>query len=300
MKRLLLLALPALLAGCTKPQPSADTAPSAPPATQETAAAAATPAETTPAATTGAAVAKADFKQVAMIRAAAVLPKHHWRLTDANDAKGQRIEALFARADKPLTLDFKGGRLNVRNTCNRMGGTYTVSGRQLTIGKFASTMMACTDSKLMALDAEVGKRLQGKLGLRMTKGDAPPQLELKSTAGDVLVFTSEETAATRYGSAGERVFLEVAAQTAPCSHPLIPNMQCLQVREIKYDEKGLKVGKPGAFGNFYATIEGYAHQPGVRNVLRVNRYEIKNPPADAPSQAFVLDMVVESDASAKP
>ena len=55
------------------------------------------------------------------------------------------------------------------------------------------------------------------------------------------------------------------------------------------------VGDPGPFGNFYATIEGYTHEPGVRNVLRVDRYEIKDPPADAPSQAFVLDMVVESD-----
>lgn len=286
MKRLLLLALPALLAGCPKPQPATDAAPPA--------------ATTTPAATAAGAAAKAEFAQVAMIRAAATLPKYHWRLTDATDAKGQRIEALFARADKPVTLDFKDGRLNVGNTCNRMGGTYTVGGRELTVGKFASTMMACTDSKLMALDAEVGKQLQGKLGLRMSKGDAPPQLELKTAAGDVLVFASEETAATKYGSAGERVFLEVAAQTGPCSHPLIPNMQCLQVREIKHDDKGLKVGTPGPFGNFYATIEGYTHEPGVRNVLRVNRYEIKNPPADAPSQAFVLDMVVESDASAKP
>lgn len=305
MKRLLLLALPALLAGCTKPPSSADTAPSAPAPAQETTAAEATPAATTPPATTpmataGAAVGKADFKQVATIRAAAVLPRHRWRLTDANDANGQRIEALFARAGKPVTLEFKGGRLNVSNTCNRMGGSFSVRGRQLIVGKLASTMMACSDSKLMALDAEVGKRLQGELGLRMTKGDAPPQLELRNAAGDVLVFTSEETAATKYGSAGKRVFLEVAAQTAPCSHPLIPNMQCLQVRELKYDEKGLKVGTPGPFGNFYATIEGYTHKPGVRNVLRVNRYEIKNPPADAPSQAFVLDMVVESDASAKP
>jgi len=74
-------------------------------------------------------------------------------------------------------------------------------------------------------------------------------------------------------------------------------MQCLQVRELKYDDQGLKVGTPAPFGNFYATIEGYTHQPGVRNVLRVNRYEIKDPPADAPSQAFVLDMVVESEAA---
>ena len=239
MKRLLLLALPALLAGCPKPQPATDAAP---------------PATTTPAATAGEAPGKTEFAQVAMIRAAATLPKHHWRLTDATDAKGQRIEALFAREAQPVTLDCKDGRLNVGNTCNRMGGTFSVGGRELTVGKLASTMMACTDPKLMALDAEVDKRLQGKLGLRMSKGDAPPQLELKTATGDVLVF----------------------------------------------DEKGLKVGTPGAFGNFYATIEGYTHQPGVRNVLRVDRYEIKNPPADAPSQAYVLDMVVESDASAKP
>ena len=43
----------------------------------------------------------------------------------------------------------------------------------------------------------------------------------------------------RYGDSGERLFLEVAAQTKPCSHPLIPDMLCLQVRELKYDDKGL-------------------------------------------------------------
>jgi len=30
-------------------------------------------------------------------------------------------------------------------------------------------------------------------------------------------------------------------------------------------------------------------------VLRLKRYRIANPPADAPSQAYVLDMVVESE-----
>ena len=121
-----------------------------------------------------------------------------------------------------------------------------------------------------------------------------PRLTLRNAAGDQLTFAGTPTPETRYGGPGERIFLEVAAQTAPCSHPLIPDMQCLQVRELKYDDKGLKVGDPGPFGNFYATIEGYTHEPGVRNVLRVDRYEIKDPPVDAPSQAFVLDMVVES------
>jgi heat shock protein HslJ len=297
MNRLLLLALPVLLAGCTKPQSPADAATPAPTTKPETSTPAAPTPAPTPAPTAGAA--KVPFVQVATIRAVATLPDHHWRLTDATDAQGKRIDALFARPEQPVTLDFKDGRLNVRHACNRMGGTFIVRGRELIVDKLASTMMACTDPKLMALDTELGKRLQGTMGLRMTRGDAPPQLELKNAAGDVLVFASEETAATKYGSAGERVFLEVAAQTKPCSHPLIPDMQCLQVRELKYDAKGLKVGTPGEFGHFYDAIEGYTHEPGVRNVLRLNRYTRKNVPADASKYAYVLDMVVESDASGK-
>lgn len=96
------------------------------------------------------------------------------------------------------------------------------------------------------------------------------------------------------------MFLEVAAQTAPCGHPLLPNKQCLQVREIKYDDKGAKVGTRGAFEHFHAEIEGYTHEPGVRNVLRIDRHTRKDVPADASKYAYVLDTVVESDASAKP
>ena len=224
---------------------------------------------------------------------AAELPRFHWRLQEANAADGSRIEALFARADKPVQLDFDKGRLAVSNTCNRMGGSYALAAGTLTVGRMASTMMACTDAKLMALDGEVGKRLEGALSLALAAGDAP-SLTLGNAVGDTLVFAGTPTPDTRYGGPGERIFLEIAAQTKPCSHPLMPDMQCLQTREITYDDKGLKVGTPGAFGNFYDAIEGYTHEPGVRNVLRLQRYTRKDVPADASKYAYVLDMVVES------
>lgn len=268
MKRLLLLALPLALAGCPKPAEQADA-----------------PARTV--------VTTPDAPVAASVGAAALLPQYHWQLMDATDAQGKRIEALFARVDKPVQLDFKDGRLGVTNTCNRMGGTYTLSDTSLTIGRLASTMMACTDNALMALDQEIGKRLEGTLTLATTRGDAPT-LTLTTATGDVLAFTGERTAETRYGGPGERVFLEVAAETKPCNHPLIPDKQCLQVREITYDDQGLKVGTPGPFQHFYDSIEGYTHEPGIRNVLRVDRYTVKNPPADGSSRAYVLDMVVES------
>jgi heat shock protein HslJ len=279
MKRLLPLALPFLLAACPEPgsnAPAADTEP-APASTMASPASAATPA---------ASDANAD------------LVRYHWRLQDATDANGKRIDALFVRDGKPLQLDFADGRVAVANACNRMGGGYSLEGESLTVARMASTMMACADPKLMALDGEIGKRIEGASKLDFLGGDTPT-LTLANAAGDKLVFAGEPTAATRYGGPGERVFLEVAARTKPCSHPLVPGKQCLQVREVKYDEQGLKVGTPGPFENFYDDIEGYTHEDGVRNVLRVDRYTVENPPADGSSHAYVLDMVVESDASGK-
>lgn len=264
MKRYLILALPLALAACAKP-------PQGEPAT---------PAAETPTATASAAPANAS-----------ALSANHWRLTDAKNAQGQRIDTLFANADKPVQLDFVDGRVGVGNTCNRMGGSYSVAGDELMFDRMASTMMACSDARLMALDQEVGKRLEGSLKF----AQSADTLTLTTANGDVLTFTGEATAETRYGDPGETVFLEVAAQTRACSHPMIPDKQCLQVRELQYDDKGVKTGTNGAFGNFYGDIEGYAHEAGIRNVLRVKRYTIKNPPADGSSLAYVLDMVVESE-----
>ena len=80
-------------------------------------------------------------------------------------------------------------------------------------------------------------------------------------------------------------------QTATCQEPPSGDSQCLQVREIRFDEKGLKVGSPGEWQSFAGSIDGYQHTPGVRNVVRVNRFQ---PPAGA-SAVYVLDMVVESE-----
>ncbi len=272
MKRLILLALPIALAACAKPAQDAP-----PPASPDPAAATAPAADPASAAPTG----------------TAALGAYHWRLQDAKDAQGKRIDALFVRADQPLTLDFVDGRLGIRNACNHMGGGYTLEGDKLTVAQIIATQMACADSKLMALDAEAGKRLQGSSTLSV-QGGADARLTLITASGDVLDFSGEPTAETRYGGPGERAFLEVAAETKPCSHPLIPNKQCLQVREIQYDDKGVKSSE-GEWQNFYEDIEGYTHEAGIRNVLRVKRYKRNPVPADASDTAYVLDMVVESE-----
>lgn len=225
--------------------------------------------------------------------AAAGLDGWHWQLSDAVDAGGDRIDALFVRADRPLQLDFADGHVGISGGCNRIGGSYAIEGQRLQVGELVQTLMACPEQALMALDTAASTHLQGRLQWRREAGD-PPTLTLV-TAGDArLTFIGEPTARTRYGGPGERMFLEVAAQRTPCQHPLIPDMQCLRVREVHYGQDGLRQGEPGQWQPLYEEIEGYEHQPGVRNVIRVDRFTRDPAPADASSIVYVHDMTVES------
>ncbi|MGF6599526.1 heat shock protein HslJ [Paraburkholderia sp. GAS448] len=271
MKHRLLLLL--ALAACSQTPQTTSPAPST------IATAAATPAATGTASTTG----------------SGLLGQYHWQLIEATDSKGTRIDALFARADKPVQLDFSADRLTVVNSCNNMGGGYSIRKGRLQMGPMIRTMMACPDAALAALDDALAQRLQGSLELSLQGGGNAPHLQLVTDSGDTLSFTGLPTAESRFGGPGETAFLEVAAQTVPCNHPLIPGKQCLLVRERHFDEQGLPAGTPGAWQPLNQDIEGYTHAPGIRNVLRVKRYTVRNPPADAPSVAYVLDLVVESE-----
>lgn len=224
------------------------------------------------------------------------LDDYRWELRDARNASGQAITALTDKPGAPLALRFDAdtGQVGLLNGCNQMGAAVTSKGAALEVGDITSTLMACADDRLMRFDAVAAKALHGRQTWSLREMD-PPTLTLTNAAGDVLVFAGERTAETRYGGPGETVFLEVAAQTTRCHHPLIPDKQCLQVRELRYDDRGIRTGTPGDFEYFYDQIEGYTHQPGVRNVLRVKRYTVPNPPADASNTAWVLDMVVESE-----
>ena len=221
-----------------------------------------------------------------------VLHANHWRLDHASDPQGMRIDALVLRPKQPVTLDFHDDQVRISNTCNAMSGPYRIEGDVLMIGPLAATRRLCADSGLMKLDGMLAAKLQQPLQLEALDAGA---MKLLTADGDRLEFVGEPTAQTRYGRPGETLFLEVAAQTQPCSSGAMAEAQCLQVRQLRYDENGLRQGEPGAFGHFHGRIEGYTHQPGTRPVLRVQRFEVADPPADGPSQALVLDTVVESE-----
>ena len=219
------------------------------------------------------------------------LEDHEWTLRSATDAVGKPVDALLP-AGKPFVMRFKGPGVNIKGGCNTMNARWRLTPQNaLTIARTASTQMAC-EPALMAADAALAQALSSPVQARVEPGDKP-MLHLVTGAQQTLSFEGRRTLTSQFGEP-TRVFLEVAAQRVPCTPALMPPTTCLQVREIRFDDKGLRAGAPGPWRAFYSEIAGYTHKPGTSNVLRINRYTRPQPPADASAHIYELDMVVES------
>jgi hypothetical protein len=191
-------------------------------------------------------------------------------------------------------LSFDGSRLSVQGPCNRLVGGYQVTAaNQITVNVGASTRKAC-DPALMQADSALSNLLAKPLQVQMTGRQESAQLQLASPGNGRLNFTGEPTPESLYG-AGTTVFLEIAPQSVACPNPPPPNTRCLQYRERHYDDKGLTVGTPGEWKALTVNIEGFTHREGVRNVLRVKRFQRPPSARGAPSNLYVLDLVVESE-----
>lgn len=220
-----------------------------------------------------------------------LLEDHRWKLAGASDAANRRIEALFPDPQHGYVFGFAGSRLHVQGGCNGLRGGFVIDADgRLTVTGAMSTMMACA-APLMAADTALAALLAGPMEPVVVRG-AQPALALLTKGGDALVLTGELTPEARFG-APTLVFLEIAPRTVPCAGSARGDGQCLEVRERAFDEKGLPVETPVQWQVFEADIEGYEHQPGVRNVLRVKRFQPGAAGTAAP--IYVLDLVVESE-----
>ncbi|MCV2353344.1 copper resistance protein NlpE N-terminal domain-containing protein [Paucibacter sp. B2R-40] len=227
--------------------------------------------------------------------AAAELPRtleaHRWTLVWATDAQGQPIAGLPAVTPREIHFSFSAGRFNIEGGCNRMMSGYQIDAEgKLSFSRMASTMMAC-EPAAMKVDAALAELLAAPLKSEVLAGTATT-LRLTGPSNATLFFTGQMTPEARYGQA-TRVFMEVSASQVACKNAQGADAQCLQVRERRFDEQGLNVGTPGAWLPFAETIEGYTHKPGVRNVLRLKRFDRAAVGGGAP-YLYVLDLVVES------
>jgi heat shock protein HslJ len=217
------------------------------------------------------------------------LVRYHWRLQDATDKKGRRIKALFVLPDTPLQLDFRDGWYGIRNGCNDRGGRYAVDGEFLTEWDSTQTLMLCSPD-MMKLDSEISTRFSGTMRFVLAF-DGMPTLTLANADGDKLVFVGTLI--------GERFTIEVAAHTKPCDPASTTGTQCLQVREVKYDDSDGSFDADGIFENLDGEIDGFEHEDGVRYVLGVERFAIEKPSADGPPYRYVLEWTSVKDATGK-
>ena len=230
---------------------------------------------------------------------ASTLPGYHWQLVRTADAQG-RTQSHWqlpadAKSGQGIQLDFsQDGILSVKNLCNQLNGRYTIDGSRMQVDQMVSTLRACPSQALMELERRVATKLPQLASWQIpsTADQAEPLLQLTFKDGSRWELQGAPTPATLYGSEGVREFLEVAPQRERCVG--VAPMQCLKIRRIQYDSRGLKT-QEGPWELFYSDIQGYHHEAGVRNVLRVQRYERQHVPADASQYVYVLDMVVESE-----
>lgn len=229
---------------------------------------------------------------------AEVLEDHRWTLTAATDAGHRPMASLFPAADRPFVFGFAGSRLTVDGGCNGLRGRYQLGADGLLrAGRLASTMMAC-EPPLMAAEATLAGLLAAPVEPALVEGPEPT-LALLAESGEALLLTGRLTPEARYGPA-TTVFLEVGPQRLPCGASASGDGLCLQVREIAFDEQGLRAGTPGAFQPFAGTIDGFTHQPGTRSVLRVKRFQPGGSQGDPAGAVFVLDLTVESETVVDP
>lgn len=215
------------------------------------------------------------------------LQAYAWNLAAAFDAGGRAEQGWLLPGRPAPQLKFQDGRVNVANLCNVVGAGYFADNGALRVAQPVSTMRACPEADLMALERRISTRLPQATGYEIRNApSAAPTLVLQFSDGGRWELAGMPTAATRFGSAGERVFLEVAPAHVPC--PSGGGRMCLSVRDVRFDEQGIR-RSTGEWHPFEGEIEGFRHEPGMRNVLRLQRY------ATSAGPAYVLDLVVESE-----
>ncbi|BAP38130.1 DUF4377 domain-containing protein [Acinetobacter guillouiae] len=200
-----------------------------------------------------------------------------------------------ADTKQPIVLNFADQRLSVATGCNRLMTSAKVENGLLVTGNIASTNMMCSP-ELMKQESFAAALFQSNKTAFVldTANTESPTLTLVNATGGKVVFTGKMTPETKYQSQGETIFLEISPETKECSAG-VRKMQCLQVREIKYADNGVKTQVDKDWTYFYDQIEGFTHSPAERQVVRVKRYEIKNPAADQSKYAYVQDMIIERE-----
>jgi heat shock protein HslJ len=193
------------------------------------------------------------------------LTSTRWLLADS------RLAAAPPDDRGRVHLEFTTDRMSASSGCNTGSAGYRIEGGALALGPMATTRMACVGAAAQYEPAFFAF-LAARPLLTTEAGDLVLEKE-----GARLLFRSVPMPS----AAAIQKFIYVASERKPCTGGA--TMECLQIREQASDPWQL----------YYGEIIGFVHEPGIEYRLRILEDEVPNPPADASSKRWFLNMVVE-------
>jgi heat shock protein HslJ len=200
------------------------------------------------------------------------LDRTRWALVDSQLASPPPEPADRVR------LEFREGRLSADSGCNKGTGAFRIQGDALVVEQMATTRSACV-GPAAAYEAVFFAFL-----------GAHPRIRFEADGDElVLVGTGSAAGSLRFraqpmpSANAVQKFIYVAAERVPCRGVSTTTGDCLQVRATP-DEP---------WRAFNGEIIGFTPEPGIEYRLRVLEDPVPNPPADASSRRWYLDLVVE-------
>ncbi len=176
-----------------------------------------------------------------------------------------------------VRLEFQGDRLSANSGCNLGSATFRFEDDVLVVGPMAATRRACI-GPAAAYEAAFFAFLVSRPHARLeADGD---ELVLESSEGGSKGLLRFATQPMPSANAVVK-FIYVASTRVPCTG--VATTECLQVRE--------STGEP--WRAFHGEIIGFTPERGIEYRLRVLEDPVPNPPADASSKRWYLDLVVE-------
>lgn len=216
------------------------------------------------------------------------LQNYDWQLIRASH-NHQPLISLQTLADKrQVKLSFSQNRMHYTLGCNQLSSRFSLSKDLLqTQGNTATTLMAC--GELQSAETLLVEKMQGTSKL-VLDGNSGAVLDQTTSDNTELVWQGKLKPDVKYGK-GETLFLEVKPTRKPCDN--LTGKQCLEVRDISYDDKGIKT-TAGQWRLLSQPIQGFTLIPNTQQVIRVNRY--RTPPADTMGYGtvYVFDNVIEA------
>ncbi len=232
------------------------------------------------------------------------LLNYNWQLKSAMDKNKQPIK-LFSGLKELVNLGFFIG--NDKNVwlgfdlgCNQNSAPVKLQGASLTTGAIMSTQMSC-GAELDKAERDLTNLIGGTSQIAIMPMNFLPNpsmankekamLQQVTADGSTFIWEGKLTNTAKYGK-GETVFLEVMGEEKPCSSGI--NGKCLQVRDVYYDNKGIKTGK-SKWRLMSKQIKGYKHNAKTNQIIRLKKYVTDPVDVKGKQIVYVFDMAVETE-----